>query len=126
MDDQNKANNQFGEQPKKEQPADTSSAAPVEVEPATDTSAMPTPTPAPTTATPPVNPVSSAPVPPTDQPQPVTMPTPLEEEKKLEMPPQPELLEAPKKKNGMFIAVIAIVLVIALAFLGWVVYKAMY
>jgi hypothetical protein len=127
MDNQNQANNQFGNQPKKDEPtADVSSSAPVEMEPATDNSAMPpspTPmsgsTPVATPAQPPVQPVSSSP-------QPAAMPTQPEEEKKLEAGPQPQLLEAPKKKNPMLIAGIAIVLIIALAFLGMVVYNALY
>jgi len=122
MDNQNQANNQFGNQPKKDEPtADVTSSSPVEVEPATDNTAMPTPPPVSTPS--PVQPTAT---PPTAPVQPVGMPTQPEEEKKLEMGTQPELLEAPKKKNPMLIAGIAVVLVIALAFLGMVVYNALY
>lgn len=126
MDDQNQANNQLGNQPKKEQPADVTSSAPVEVEPATDSSAMP-----------PASPVSPSPTSPqpSNQPSPVTPPQPSqvpnapvaqpEGEKLLEMPPQPGLLEAPKKKNGMFVALIAVALVVVLALIGFFVYQAM-
>jgi len=130
MDDQNQANNQFGNQPKKPD-ADVTSSAPVEAEPATDSTATPTPpvsTP-PTPAQPPVTPTPqvSQPTPTSTQPSgmPTAPTTPPEEEKMLEMPPQPELLEAPKKKNGMLVAGITAVLVVVLAVGGYVVYMAM-
>ena len=47
------------------------------------------------------------------------------EEKKLEMPPQPELLEAPKKKNSMLMMLVVAALVVVLAVVGVVVYMAM-
>jgi len=54
------------------------------------------------------------------------MPLQPEEEKKLEMPPQPGLLEAPKKKNGMLMTLVVVALVVVLAVVGFVVYQAMY
>jgi hypothetical protein len=124
MDDQNQPNNQFGSaQPKKEEPADTTSSAPVEAEPSTSGAVPPT---APTVAQTPSQPPQATPAPSMSQ-TPVSPQVPVQpEEKKLEMPPQPGLLEAPKKKSGMFITLIAVVLVIALALLGLVVYQALY
>jgi hypothetical protein len=124
MDDQNQANNQFPKKPE----ADVTSSAPVEAEPATDSSATPMPpVSAPQTPAQPSAPAPGVSQPSPVQPQPSAMPTaPLEEEKKLEMPPQPGLLEAPKKNNSMLIVGIAVVLVIVLAVAGYFVYKAMY
>jgi uncharacterized protein HemX len=125
MDDQNQANNQFGNnQPKKDEPADVTTSAPVEMEPSTSG-------PMPPVAPPTPGQPSASPSQPTQAPSmpqaPVSPGMPAQpEEKKLEMPPQPALLEAPQKKSGMFIALIAVVLVIALALLGFFVYQAMY
>ena len=105
MDDQNQPNNQFGNQPKKEEQADVTSSAPGQAP--VQTANQPAPS------------VPQAPVAP-------GMPTQPEEEKKLEMPPQPGLLEAPKKKSGMLMALIVVALVVVLAVVGFVVYKAMY
>lgn len=111
MDDQDQPNSQFNNQPKKDQ-TDVSSSAPVEMEPETQSS-MPTMPPTPSTSgMPSMNEPASQ--------QPVT-PTPLP------APEKPEgLLEAPKKKNGMYVALIVVVLVIALGFLGYMVYKTLY
>jgi hypothetical protein len=106
MDDQNQANNQLGNQPKKD-PADVSSSAPVEMEPATNRPPM-------------GQPAAPAPTPPVEQP----MQAPVEP--KLDMPPQPQLLEAPKKKSAMLIVVVVVALVVALGLLGAVVYSALY
>ena len=127
MDDQNQPNNQFGNQPKKEEQADVTSSAPVEAEPSTS-SPLPPAAPA-GPAAPGQAPVQTANQPAPSVPQaPVApgMPTQPEEEKKLEMPPQPGLLEAPKKKSGMLMALIVVALVVVLAVVGFVVYKAMY
>ena len=127
MDDQNQANNQFGNQPKKPD-ADVTTSAPVEAEPATDSSATPMPSAAPAAPqTPQSTPTTSLPVsqPAPTTPQPSVMPTiPNEEEKKLEMPPLPELLEAPKKNNMIMMLVVA-ALVVVLVVVGVVVYMAM-
>jgi hypothetical protein len=127
MDDQNQANNQFGSnQPKKEEPADVTTSAPVETEPSTN-GPMPPVTPSSVPSQAPSQPTAQTPPTPSVPPAPVSLDMPAQpEEKKLEMPPQPGLLEAPKKKSGMFIALIAVVLIIALALLGFFVYQAMY
>lgn len=124
MDDQNQANNQFGNQPKKEQPADVTSSAPVEVEPATDGSAMPPVSPAPVSSQPPSQPSPVTPPQPSQVPT-STPPARPEDEKMLEMPPQPGLLEAPKKNNSMVVVLIAVALVVVFALVGFFVYQAM-
>lgn len=112
MDDQNQPNSQLNNQPKKEQ-TDVSSSAPVEMEPETQNSMPTTP---PTPATPNTQPMNE----PVMGQEPET-PTPLP------APEKPEgLLEAPKKKNTMYMVLIVVVLVIALGFLGYMVYKTLY
>lgn len=114
MDDQKQPNNQPMNQPKEMQ-GDASSSAPVEMEPATQ-NGMPTqqtPPVAPTApSTPPVMPPESPLMTPEQTQSPVT-------------PPMASMSEAPKKKNGMMITLIAVVLVVALALVGLVVYQAM-
>lgn len=119
MDDQNQPNSQLNNQPKKDQ-QDVSSSAPVEMEPETQSSMPPASQ----------TPSNTSGMPPTDeepdmsQPPVAPVPTPTTP---LLAPEKPEgLLEAPKKKNGMYVALIAVVLVIALGFLGYMVYKTLY
>jgi hypothetical protein len=119
MDDQNQPNSQLNNQPKKDE-QDVSSSAPVEMEPETQSSMPPvSKTPGSTSSgMPPMDEGSDMPQPPVT---PVSTPTPLLTQEKPE-----GLLEAPKKKNGMYVALIAVVLVIALGFLGYMVYKTLY
>lgn len=120
MDDQNQPNSQLNDQPKKDE-QDVTSSAPVEMEPETQSS------------TPPVSQTSSntSSMPPMDKPDMPSMPQqstmPTSTPTPLPAPEKPEgLLEAPKKKNSMYIALIAVALVIALGFLGYMVYKTLY
>jgi|GEM_PF-1788271 len=122
MDDQNQPNSQLNDLPKKDE-QDVTSSAPVEMEPETQSS------------TPPVSQASGSipSMPSADKPE---MPsTPLQSTVPASTPtltplPAPEkpegLLEAPKKKNSMYIVLIVAVLVIALGFLGYMVYKTLY
>lgn len=125
MDDQNEPTNQQPNEPVKK--PDVTSSAPVEMEPETQPSMTP-----PTSQT--AGSVSSTPAPavvtPAATPDPLDMPNvvpPAPTEPALPAPDQPDgLLEAPKKKSTAFMAVIVVVLVIALAALGYMVYKMIY
>lgn len=120
MDDKNQPLNQLNNQPKDNEQADVSSSAPVEMEPATQGAPMSSQPPAQTPATP----TPTPPMPSMSQPEP-SMPPTMPESTPVPTPPQ-QMLEAPKKKNGMFIAAIAVALVVVLALIGMVVYNALY
>lgn len=112
MDDQKQPFNQLNNQPKDDQDVDISSSAPVEMEPATKSS-------------PSMGPMSQPSQSPSATPQPPTMP----EQPEASMAPMQDadhLLEAPHKKSGLLIATVVVVLVIALALMGTVVYQALY
>ena len=118
MDDKNQPMNQLNNLPKDDE-TNVSSSAPVEMEPSTQgvpivsTPTQPTP-------------VSPTPAPTVEQPQPTPMQQPAVPEPALPAGPTPQLLEAPKKKNGMLIVAIVVVLVVVLAVVGMVVYNALY
>ncbi len=127
MDDQNQPMNQPNDPMKK---SDVTSSAPVEMEPETGVDApsptvqtagtvsSPTPTPAPT----PTTPASTAPTTPDTTPSDPLAQLPTEPA--LPVGQQPNgLLEAPKKKSMAFMVLIVVVLVIALAALGYMIYK---